>query len=208
MHPLSFSLTVLVVAVLTALCLGSNSKSTPTPIHVGGSNESRCKLKPDPGPCKGYFPKYFYNPTARVWPTLSPSASPSEFCCIANHKILLPNLNIFSTGVPAIHLWRMSWRRPLWHFEGMWAGYLWSVFSNSEKRPMLCTLYSILLQPEKTGKISHNGLEKNFRMFLHKDFNLFLLLSQTCDTFVWGGCRGKVPFNSLKECLRAFCQLD
>lgn len=52
-----FSLPVRVLRVITVLLV----------LHLGSCAEdciksSKCKLEPDPGFCKAYFPKYYYDP--------------------------------------------------------------------------------------------------------------------------------------------------
>lgn len=77
-------------------------------------------------------------------------------------------------------------------------------FKKPEPGPCFGAFLRYFYNQETDVRVNYKA-STNCAWLHHLTSSLSLLVSQQCEKFIWGGCLGSVPFNSLDECTKAKC---
>lgn len=162
-----------------------------------------CSLKPDPGPCKAFIIRWYYNPISDkcesfIWGGclgVVPFETKQECSvCVRDRCDLVPDPGLCEALIP----------RYFWNPEsGMCESFDWGGCDGVVPYTTLEQCKAASCHVDRCRLTPLKGPCRGF-------FPRFYFNQKTgkCDKFIWGGCLGRVPFPTLAICQKAKCKAN
>ena len=163
-----------------------------------------CVEKPDPGPCRARITRYFYNATTDKCESFTYGGCkgnvpfdellPCKDTCVENRCKLRPVTGPCRASIPRYFFNQKTGACEMFTWGGCKGVVPFTTLSECQKAGCMANKCRLTGAP--------GPCRASFRRwFFNTDTGM-------CEQFIWGGCNGRVPFETEAECKQAMCPVD